>query len=98
MHLFAGPRREDDVQAFLEVEAEELGLNLLMVSVDLLVDPDRDLADPDTFSTIMSLVEEGLVDVVLGGPPCSTWSRVRHRYIPGGPRPLRLRRAYARSG
>ena len=32
---------------------------------------------------------QGLVDVVIGGPPCSTWSRLRYR--PNGPPPVRSR-------
>ena len=27
----------------------------------------------------------------LGGPPCSTFSRIRHVWVPGGSRPLRSR-------
>ena len=36
---------------------------------------------------------EGLIDVALGGPPCSTVARSRHVPLPGGggPRPLRFR-------
>ena len=38
MHLFAGPRRRGDVQERVEHRAALLGLKILMVSVDLLVD------------------------------------------------------------
>ena len=31
---------------------------------------------------LMMLAEEGLIDVILGGPPCSTWSKLR--FLPGG--------------
>ena len=34
--------------------------------------------DPDTYGS-------------LAGAPCSTFLRIRHRYVPGGPRPLRTR-------
>ena len=64
-----------------------------MISVDLAVDPRWDLSRVDTFEQLWALVEEGLVDVIFGGPPCSTWSRARFR--PGGPRPLRRRGKYA---
>jgi hypothetical protein len=35
------------------------------------------------------MIGAGLIDFIVGGPPCATWSMVRH--LPGGPRPLRLR-------
>ena len=37
----------------------------------------------------MGWITQGLLDGILGGPPCSTWSRLR--FLPDGPRPLRLR-------
>ena len=37
----------------------------------------------------MSLAEEGILALWAGGPPCGTWSRLRH--LDGGPPPLRLR-------
>ena len=94
VHLFAGPRRRCDVQEFVEAMAAEHELDLLMLSVDLLVDANWDLSEPSTFSSLMSLVAEGLIDVIIGGFPCSTWSRARHNYLPGGPRPVRLRGRY----
>jgi hypothetical protein len=94
MHLFAGPRRSGDVQEHVERLAASHSLEVLMLSVDLLMDANWNLADPVTFDSVMSLIGEGLVDVVLGGPPCSTWSKIRHRYVPGGPRPVRLRGRY----
>ena len=51
-----------------------------------------DLSVPATFMALMLLAEEGLIDLVLGGPPCSTWSKVR--FLPGGPPPLRLRGSF----
>ena len=41
-------------------------------TVDLARDAKWDLANPAVFSMVMEAVEEGLVDVVLGGRPCST--------------------------
>ncbi len=95
MHLFAGPRRERDLHEYVEQEAGEQGLRLLMVSVDLLADAQWDLGDPSTFHCLMDLIVEGLIDITVGGPPCSTWSILRHRHLPGGPRPLRLRGRHA---
>ena len=92
MHLFGGPRRPEDVQHCLEHIMEEMGLKLLMISADLGDDSRWDLGRVDAFEQLWSLVEEGLVDVIFGGPPCSTWSRARFRL--GGPRPLRRRGKY----
>ncbi|CAK0804568.1 unnamed protein product, partial [Prorocentrum cordatum] len=53
--------------------------------------PRWDLANPATFSALVELCEGGWVDIVLGGPPCSTWSRARYsRRQPGTP-PVRSR-------
>ena len=50
-----------------------------MISIDLPYDPLWDFANPQTSHSVMQqLVEEGLVAVVLGGPPCSTVARSPH--------------------
>ena len=79
MHLFAGPRREGDVQQRIEDLARLHDLDVLVLSIDLLVCARWGLADPFTFDTLMSLIAEGLIDGIIGGPPCSTWSRARQR-------------------
>eukprot|EP00438_Fugacium_kawagutii_P028962 Skav210523 [mRNA] locus=scaffold3045:172599:178253:+ [translate_table: standard] len=91
MHFFAGERRAGDIQEHLMNMCRGEGLKLLMVSVDLATDANWDYTSPETFHSIMELVEEGLIDIVIGGPPCSTVSRSRHVPLPGGPRPLRFR-------
>ena len=91
MHFFSGERRTGDVQEWVEKECHSNGWQLLMISVDLACDAAWDYTNPTTFTKIMSLVEEGLIDVVIGGPPCSTVARSRHVWCPGGPRPLRFR-------
>ena len=93
MHLFAGARRPEDVHHFVEEGMKARGRELLMISVDLAQDHRWDLGRVDAFEKIWALVKEGMIDVVLGCPPCSTWSRARFR--PGGPRPLRRRGRYA---
>ncbi len=67
------------------------GLALLVLSVDLADDGRWDLSSPETFAKLRELAVEGLIDLILGGPPCATWSRLRFRL--GGPRPLRFRDA-----
>ena len=89
LNLFAGPRRRGDIEDWTTRLCAKAGLCLLFCSVDLLVDSRWDLAAPETLASLMMLCEEGLIDIVLGGPPCSTWSKLR--FLPGGPPPLRLR-------
>ena len=89
MHLFSGARRPGDLEEFFRQAAKRAGIALLMLSVDLADDPLWDLTLAATFDTLRQLVCEGLIDVIIAGPPCSTWSRLR--FMPGGPRPLRLR-------
>ena len=91
VHMFAGERRKNDVQEYLEILMEQQGLKLLMISVDLAMDAEWDFSNPNTYSKILGLAEEGLIDVFFGGPPCSTVARSRFVRIPGGPRPLRFR-------
>lgn len=91
MHFFAGERREGDLEGHVRNVSNERGIPLLMISVDLATDANWDYTIPSTFHSIMQLIDEGLVDVVVGGPPCSTVARSRHVYIRGGPRPLRFR-------
>ena len=92
LNLFAGPRRCGDIEEWTTRLCAAAGIALLFCSVDLLVDSRWDLAAPETFLALMMLAEEGLIDIVLGGPPCSTFSKLR--FLPGGPPPLRLRGQY----
>ena len=92
MHFFAGDRRSGDIHEWLDKMVQQEGLRVEIISVDLATDPLWDLTCPNTFHKLMMLIEEGLVDIVIGGPPCSTVARSRHRALPGGgPRPLRFR-------
>ena len=68
MHLFAGCRREGDLEDWLTRLAEEAGLKLLILSVDLADDPAWDLSEPETFMRLRELVSESLIDAVFGGP------------------------------
>ena len=91
IHMFAGERRSGDIQEHLENMMEHADLKLLMLSVDLAVDPNWDFRIPATFHKLLQLAEEGLIDLWLGRPPCSTVARARHVRLPGSSRPLRFR-------
>ena len=54
-----------------------------------MVDPAQDLLSDHLTSFLADLCERGSVDVVLGGPPCRTVSKLRFRQP--GPPPLRAR-------
>jgi len=86
---FAGSRRQGDVEDWLYKLAEQVGAMVLVESVDLAFNQEWDLGDARTVALLLEMAAEGLLDFVLGGPPCATWSMVR--YLPGGPRPLRFR-------
>ena len=60
-----------------------------MISADVVEGGSWNLEDPEIFAIIADLCEDGLVDILLGGPPCGTWSSARH--LLGGPPPVRLR-------
>ena len=93
-HAFAGDRREGGIHEWLDRFADEHRLQLLILSIDLAFDPAWDLADPLTIHQLMVLAKGGFIDIILGGPPCATWSRARFLPMRGGswgPRPLRWR-------
>jgi len=91
MLLFSGERREGDLAHWLELLAQGEGIQILILTADLREDEGWDLASPKTFARLYQLCAEGLIDIIFGGPPCSTVPRARHRFIQGGPRPLRFR-------
>ena len=66
----------------------------LIFSLDLATDHRWDLANVRTFMLLLALTEQGFIDIWVGGPPCSTVSRARHRFVEGGPRPLRSRESF----
>ena len=72
LHLFAGVPRPGDIEAHFRTIAEPYDLEFIFCSVDLLTLSDWDLSQPWLFDMLSALIEEGLVDIVLGGPPCST--------------------------
>lgn len=59
VYMFAGERREHDIQQCLEELCCEAGIRLLMLSVDLAVDPLWDFTNPSTVHQMMQLSEEG---------------------------------------
>ena len=78
LHLFAGRPRDGDVEDWALRKADEADLPLFFTSVDIEVGADWGLAEPQTLHSLAQAVDEGLIDVLFGGPPCSTWARARY--------------------
>lgn len=91
VHLFSGVDREFDIKHYVLSMAATLGFQVLFLNADLSTDWRWDLAHAATFAILMSLAEGGFIDIILGGPPCGTWSRARFNRAIQGPRPLRFR-------
>ena len=82
LHLFSGPD-----QAWWR---KQLDSNTrTVVCIDKSVDAAQDLLSDQLTSFLAEVCEKGVVDVVLGGPPCRTVSKLRFRRP--GPPPLRSR-------
>ena len=82
LHLFSGPD-----QAWWKKRLE--GQGRAVICVDKMVDPSQDLLSDQLASFLADVCERGSVDVILGGPPCRTVSKLRFRQP--GPPPLRAR-------
>jgi len=91
LHLFSGRRRRGDYQEHVERLSAQIGLVVWVISIDMSSDAPWDLSDKGVQEELLSLGEDGCVDIVGGGPPCGSTSRARHRRVARGPRPLRGR-------
>ena len=88
VHYLAGERRTGDLKDQFYSLASTVIMLLLVVSVDLTIDPEWGLMHP---SLVNMMEQQGFVDGVGGGPPCGTSSALR--FLPNGPPPLRRRGA-----
>ena len=96
LHLFSGPKREGDLGYWFRKLGEHHDVTVEVVDVDYLHSSRRygkgNLKMEDLQAKIKDDVEKGYYDVLHAGTPCSTWSVLRHKPLPGGrpgPRPLR---------
>ena len=90
LYLFAGRRREGDLEAAIHARAESDGFEVEVWSIDAVIDPKHDLTNDEFVAVILGLARAGYFHAVIASPPCSTWSRAR--FLGKGPRPLRTRR------
>ena len=94
-HAFAGHLRDGNIEYHIPALAEHLpdAYCITMYSADLDRSASWDLSVPQVFAEIQGLIGDGLVDIWIGGPPCSTWSRAHWSGGPG-PRTLHVRGQY----
>ena len=92
-HFCSGEYWDECLCAQVLEEAATLGRSVISVALDPCNAQGADLLDAECWAAILHLFETDRMLSVGGGPPCSTWSRLRHRPLPGGggPRPLRSR-------
>ena len=69
-------------------------MTMMVFSVDLCRHSSWDLSSSVVFDVIMTAIQEGLIDAVMSGPPCATWSRARWHASVKGARPMRTRSAW----
>ena len=91
IHLCSGPPRPGDLVEMVVACANAAGHHVVGIRVDPLASPPMDLLDPAASHRLRELGRLRRVIGAQGGPPCSTVSRVRHRPLQNGPRPLRSR-------
>ena len=94
-HLFSGHRRAADVQECLERKG------IVMISVDIIFNITLgDLNRPETFALFRRALEQNVLQGIVAGPPCETWSRARGKELSdgtAGPRVVRTNsRPYGR--
>ena len=89
IHMFSGRRRIGDFHNCLCKRAAVLGLTIYVEDYDLSVHKRHDLLSTDFFEWLKIRCEKE-VRILLGGPPCGTWSAARHLGPPGPP-PIRSR-------
>ena len=88
---FSGERRERDIEHWLYDIHRELNpaMIIFVLSIEIARDPEWDLAHPRTAACLHALADGGYIDIVGGGPPCSTFSISRFNDSQPGPRPVR---------
>ena len=89
LNLFAGHRRQHDLEHYLRLGGAKRGWLVLVKNVDLGYGEQHDLGSETVMRSLLIQIEMGLYDGLHTQPPCSSWSAVRWR--PDGPPPVRSR-------
>ena len=88
VYLFAGASRRGDIRQQLQRLAHGK-FHLELKELDIELHHSHDLSKTELWDDLFKDIDQGLVDVLLVSPPCNTFSRARHHFRQGGPRPLR---------
>ena len=88
VYLFAGASRRGDIREHLPSLADNQ-FHLELKELDLELHHSHDLSKTKLWDDLYSEIDQGKVDVLLWSPPCNTFSRARHNFKHGGPRPQR---------
>ena len=97
LHLFAGEKRDGDLQDALHGMVAPSGYSVVILAVDIIFDSVRaDLSVKSNQERWLNYIRRGFVLAIFAGPPCESWSRSRQSGgIPeltsgdGGPRTIR---------
>ena len=90
VHLFSGPAERSDGLRKAFRDAGWTTTDIDTANAHLHGDSHSNLLRDDLWIRIQSALDEGRIDAVIAGPPCSTFSRARHGGgSQDGPRPLR---------
>ena len=92
LHLFSGHSRPQDIRWWAEQISTTAPYDLIVLCLDIVHhEVHGDLTRWSTITHIITLARQGRFVGGQAGPPCETWSAVRHNCLPNAPRPLRLR-------
>ncbi|CAK0896467.1 unnamed protein product, partial [Prorocentrum cordatum] len=89
LYLFAGRRREGDLDEAIYTRAECDGYDIQIWSIDSVIEPKHDRPNDELVSAILGQMRDGHFHAVIAPPPCSTWSR--SCFLKERPRPPRTR-------
>ena len=88
LHLFSGPRRDNDIHTHFDQLSHLYGLHTVVLSLDIVVDPVAgNLRSHGTIDYWRIQIRTGLVKAIIAGPPSGTWSPAR--FNDPEPSPLR---------
>ena len=92
LHLFSGAKRSGDLHSAVASMPVAPGRVLCPISIDIIFDEKScNLTHPKVQRFWLEKSAQGLLHMVVCGPPCETWSVSRLRYLVErvGPRPIR---------
>jgi hypothetical protein len=87
LYCFSGLPRRGDIKHCLELLSEFTLYNIHMTELDIRRNAKHNLLCISLQEQLLRQVSHGDFEVLIISPPCTTWSRARHRHP--GPRPLR---------